>query len=303
MIDKRERDPHGSAEKLAALGLADADVAAFIANPDNAREALAPILDDLAARGMDGFVTPDLSIVRGLAYYTGAVFEVFDAACTMRAVAGGGRYDNLVNLISDGKVDLPAVGFAMGNIVILDLIQQCGEARMRLEAWKARQAPADIFVIVADEASRPHALATVQHLRDAGHRTDLALTPASFNKQFQAAESIRATIAVIIGSEYPDLSVKNLSSRQEIKATPGTLLSAVHTLLDHPARPASSPDPPFPPFSIPSFHLFILFPCAPTIATKSVPPTSASPSRSPAGSIPSATTTASSSSICATARA
>lgn len=237
LIDKRERDPHGSAEKLAALGVDDADVAAFIADPDNAREALAPILDDLAARGMGGFVTPDLSIVRGLAYYTGTVFEIFDAACTMRAVAGGGRYDNLVSLISDGKVDLPAIGFAMGNIVVLDLIAQGGEAKMRLDAWLQLQCAADVFVITADEDRRADTLATVQQLRAAGHATDFSLVPAKFGKQFQAADAVRATVAVIIGSEYPDLAVKHLSSRREIKATAGTLLPTVAELLASPPGP------------------------------------------------------------------
>ena len=237
LIDKRERDPHGSAEKLAALGVADADVAAFIANPDNARAALAPILADLEARGMGGFVSPDLSIVRGLAYYTGTVFEVFDAACSMRAVAGGGRYDNLVSLISDGKVDLPAIGFAMGNIVVLDLIAQCGEAKMRLDAWLQLQNAADVFVIIADESRRADALATVQQLRTAGHSTDFAIVPAKFGKQFQSADAVRATVAVIIGSEYPDLAVKHLSSRREIKATAGTLLPTVAELLASPPGP------------------------------------------------------------------
>lgn len=236
-IDKRERDPKGSAEKLAALGVADADVAAFIADPENARVALAPVLDDLAARGMADWVTPDLSIVRGLAYYTGTVFEVFDAAGEMRAVAGGGRYDNLIHVISDGKVDLPAIGFAMGNIVVLDLIQQTGEPKMRLDAWLQSQSAADVFVIIADENQRPAALATVQQLRNAGFSTDFPLGAARFNKQFQAADAVRATVAVIIGTEYPDLSVKHLSSRREIKATPGTLLATVRELLDGPPGP------------------------------------------------------------------
>lgn len=237
LIDKRERDPQGCAEKLAALGIQDSAVESFIQDPENARAALAPILEDLAARGLGDWVTSDLSIVRGLAYYTGTVFEVFDAAGSMRAVAGGGRYDNLVNVISDGKVDLPAIGFAMGNIVVLDLIQQCGEAKMRMDAWLQRQSPADVFVVIADEARRADALATVQQLRAAGHRTDFPLTAAKFGKQFQSADAIRATVAVIIGSEYPDLSVKHLSSRREIKATPGTLLSTVAELLSGPPGP------------------------------------------------------------------
>ena len=234
LIDKRERDPKGSAEKLAALGIDDGAVAAFIADPENARSTLAPILDDLAARGMSDFVKPDLSIVRGLAYYTGTVFEMFDGQGEMRAVAGGGRYDKLVSLISDGKVDLPAIGFAMGNVVIGDLIMATGEPRMRLESWCLLQAPAEVYVVIADEAKRPEALATVQQLRAAGIATDYPLSSAKFAKQFQSADAVRAKVAVIIGSEYPDLSVKHLSSRKEVKVTPGTLLPAVKEQLASP---------------------------------------------------------------------
>ena len=233
-IDKRERDPEGSARKLAAFGIDGAAVDAFIADPANARSALAPVLDDLAARGLAGYVVPDLAVVRGLAYYTGTVFEVFDARGEMRAVAGGGRYDHLVGLVSDGKVDLPAAGFAMGNVVIADLIRTCGEARMRLESWCLRQAPADVYVVVADPARRAEALATVQQLRAAGLATDHALAAAKFAKQFQSADAVRASVAVIVGSEYPDLSVKHLASRKEVKVTPGTLLPAVKELLASP---------------------------------------------------------------------
>ena len=62
----------------------------------------------------------DYGVIRGLAYYTGAVFEAFDRQGEFRAIAGGGRYDNLVKLISGGKVDLPALGFGMGDVVLLN---------------------------------------------------------------------------------------------------------------------------------------------------------------------------------------
>jgi histidyl-tRNA synthetase len=209
-------------------------VRAFIADEAGARAALAPVLDDLAARGLDGFVDPDPAVVRGLAYYTGTVFEVFDARGELRAVAGGGRYDDLVKLVSDGGADLPAAGFAMGNVVILDLIRQCPEAHIRLEAWLQLQTPAEVFVLVADGERRREALATLQQLRDAGLRCDLPLAPAKFNKQFQAADAVRASLAVIVGSEFPDLTVKHLGSRRELQVTPGTLVAAVRELLASP---------------------------------------------------------------------
>ena len=80
------------------------------------------------------FVDIDVRIVRGLAYYTGIVFEVFDRAGKLRAIAGGGRYDNLIGQLSDGAVSMPALGFAMGDVVLGELINEMPAAtRDRLE--------------------------------------------------------------------------------------------------------------------------------------------------------------------------
>ena len=99
---------------------------------------LAPILDDLNARGLGAFVEIDYAIVRGLAYYTGVVFEVFDRSKNERALAGGGRYDKLLSLMSDGKVDLPALGFGMGDVVLANLIDDTPAAKAQMDAWLAR---------------------------------------------------------------------------------------------------------------------------------------------------------------------
>ena len=113
-VELLKTGPQVLAEKLANFGTTPDEVKHFVANADGAEGSLGEILGDLKGRGLGGFVKLDLSIVRGLAYYTGVVFEIFDAKKSMRAVAGGGRYDSLVKTISDGAVDLPATGFAMG---------------------------------------------------------------------------------------------------------------------------------------------------------------------------------------------
>ena len=84
------------------------------------------ILDDLDARGLGAFVKVDYGVIRGLAYYTGPVFEAFDLKGELRAIAGGGRYDNLLKLVSGGKVDLPALGFGMGDVVLAELLKARG---------------------------------------------------------------------------------------------------------------------------------------------------------------------------------
>ena len=77
-------------------------------------------------------VAIDYNVIRGLAYYTGVVFEAFDRKGEFRAIAGGGRYDQLVKLLSQGKVDLPALGFGMGDVV--SLVERAAETIQQDEA-------------------------------------------------------------------------------------------------------------------------------------------------------------------------
>ena len=235
-LDKLERDPEGTEKKLGELGIAIDDVRAFIADPSAAAELFNPITDDIASRGLADYVVVDLSIVRGLAYYTGAVFELFSLKSKHRAIAGGGRYDQLLAMMSNGKVDLPAVGYAMGNVVVLDLIRETAEPLARLEEYLTNQTPADVYVIVADENQRAAALSTVQNLREADISTDFPLTATKFDKQFKAAEKLGTELAVIIGSEYPEISIKNLRTREETKASSETVVESVRSLLEAPDK-------------------------------------------------------------------
>ena len=120
----------------------------------------------------------DYAIVRGLAYYTGLVFEVFDRSKNERALAGGGRYDKLLSLMSDGKTDLPALGFGMGDVVLGNVIDDTPPAKAAMESWLKEQHACDLYVIIAKEERRPDALALVQRLREAGQRVDFPLTAA-----------------------------------------------------------------------------------------------------------------------------
>ncbi len=215
IVDKAER---ASAEKTTAaltpFGLDAERVLAFMRSKEPSID-LAPVVADLTARGLGGFVEVDYAIVRGLAYYTGVVFEVFDRAKTERAMAGGGRYDGLLALMSDGKVNLPALGFGMGDVVLEKVIESLPAAKERMEAWCAAQRACEVFVVVAKEELRPQALSLVQQLRDAGRRVDFALTEAKVGKQFQIAEALGAKWAVLVGEEWPQVKIKTLATREE----------------------------------------------------------------------------------------
>lgn len=215
IVDKAERNPPEKTDAaLAKFGLTAQHVLDFMRSKTATVE-LAPILADLTARGLGGFVEIDYAIVRGLAYYTGVVFEVFDRSKNERALAGGGRYDKLLSLMSDGKTDLPALGFGMGDVVLVNLINDTPAAKAQLDAWLARERAADVYVVIAKEERRPEALALVQRLRDAGQRTDFPLTAAKIGKQFQTAEQLGARIAVLVGDEWPQVKVKTLATREE----------------------------------------------------------------------------------------
>jgi histidyl-tRNA synthetase len=217
IIDKLERDkPEVTEQKLAAMGITTDEVNAFIANPENASTAFETIRAELTARGLGDYLSLDLSIVRGLAYYTGVVFEVFDSKKSMRAVAGGGRYDTLVETISDGAVSMPATGFAMGDYVIRNLIEETPHAELNMAAWLQRNAAAcEIYLVLADDSKRPEALEILSDLRNAGISCDLPFSAAKVNKQFQNAERSGARFALVIGSDLPELKLKALSSRSE----------------------------------------------------------------------------------------
>jgi histidyl-tRNA synthetase len=215
VVDKAERaGPEKTNAALAKFGIPAESVFAFmrskVATPD-----LAPVVSDLAARGLGGFVELDYAIVRGLAYYTGVVFEVFDRAKHERALSGGGRYDGLLALMSDGKVNLPSLGFGMGDVVLANLIADTAHAKARMGDWLARERACDIYVVVAKEDLRAEALALVQELRDAGHRVDFALAAAKVGKQFQMAEALGARVAVLVGDEWPQVKLKTLATREE----------------------------------------------------------------------------------------
>ena len=206
IIDKLERAPaEESQAKLAALGFSLDDVNAFIKSGTPTTE-LASIIANLAARGMGEFVKVDYQVIRGLAYYTGPVFEAFDRKGEFRAIAGGGRYDNLVKLISGGKVNLRALGFGMGDVVLFELLK----ARGLLPQFNAG---VDVFVMIEDETHRPQSLKLVQDLRAAGHGVEYALTPTKPDKQFKRAQELNAKHTMKV--EADAVRVRNLQTREE----------------------------------------------------------------------------------------
>jgi histidyl-tRNA synthetase len=211
IIDKLEREaPEESRKKLAALNLSLDEVNEFI-NAGQPTAQLEAIVKNLEARGLVNFIRIDYHVIRGLAYYSGVVFEAFDLKGDFRAIAGGGRYDQLLHLISGGKVDLPALGFGMGDVVLMELLKARGllpKFTSTIEGW----------CLIEDETLREPSLELVQHLRETGYAVDYSLVPAKSDKQFKRAVELQAHFTFKL-ERTPDgelvVKLKNLETREE----------------------------------------------------------------------------------------
>ncbi|HEY9228172.1 MAG TPA: histidine--tRNA ligase, partial [Gemmatimonadaceae bacterium] len=208
VVDKIERQPRDvSREKLAAIGLTtDAidtlfELTAEATLDDIARRfadstEVAPFISELRryfelleGLGVAEWVTIDLKIVRGLAYYTGIVFELFDAKGELRAICGGGRYDNLLQAL--GGVDLPALGFGMGDVVLAELLRDRGLLPSKAEGpqvWVAAEAP----------SREPDVRRAATALRRSGVSVEYALREQAIMKQVKAAKSAGAAFVLTL---------------------------------------------------------------------------------------------------------
>jgi histidyl-tRNA synthetase len=225
IVDKVEREPAEQSDgKLKPLGLSLAEVTSFIEQGRPTAE-LETILKNLAARGLGDYVKVDYHVIRGLAYYSGVVFEAFDRKGEFRAIAGGGRYDNLVKLISGGKVDLPALGFGMGDVVLLELLK----ARALLPKFDAGL---DAFCLVENEALRADSLKLIQDLRAAGLAVDYSFVPAKPDKQFKRAQELRAAHTLRLersGAGELQVKIKDLKTRQESVVPPAAAAACLQS--------------------------------------------------------------------------
>ncbi len=208
VVDKMDREPRASLEtKLRAAGLHDVFIARVfevLKHPDLAtlRERygdvpelredftrLSRYFEYLDALGVGDWVEFDLSIVRGLAYYTGIVFELFDAKGELRAICGGGRYDSLLKQL--GGADLPALGFGMGDVVLGELLR----ARGRMPEWKPS---VDVWVAYGDAALLDDAMRIARRLRDQGRAVEYASGGQQLSRQLKAADAAGAREVLVL---------------------------------------------------------------------------------------------------------
>ena len=228
VIDKLEREPtEKTREKLVATGLSVQKVEEILAIAEGKVTADAPELQQMLGKLGDlaAFCRVDFKIVRGLAYYTGIVWEIHDCKGELRAVAGGGRYDNLLEQVSG--VSLPALGFGMGDVVLGELLKDRG-------LLPTSYGELDCYVVIADEALRAEALKLIHQLRDVGIAVDYALAPTKVGKQFQVAVAAGARFALTIGPDEwstGEVKLKDLSAGTEERMPTASLAAKLKKTL------------------------------------------------------------------------
>jgi histidyl-tRNA synthetase len=163
----------------------------------------------LADLGLAEYVRFDPTIVRGLAYYTGIVFEIFDRQGELRAICGGGRYDALLRTVSD--VDLPSCGFGMGDVVLGELLKDRG-------LLPAARTPLDYYLIAVGAEQHTLQRRIAQALRSKGHSVTYGFGAAGVGKQFKDADARGARAVIVLGPsevEQGVVVVREMASGQE----------------------------------------------------------------------------------------
>ena len=182
------------------------------------------LLEYLNAHQVSPFIKIDLSIVRGLAYYTGFVYEAFEASGEGRALAGGGRYDDLIKKLS-GNVDLPAAGFAIGDMTLSDCLEKNGLLPSYVMA-------PDLYLICGTD-QRKSGISLVATTRKAGFSVSHPLKESGFGKQFKEAGKSGARYALILGEEEDNqnkVKIKDLKSSGEITVEQTQLIHQLEKL-------------------------------------------------------------------------
>ena len=221
IVDKLDKLPQEEVEsQLAALGL-DASIVsvitesltakdlasleAIVGSDHEAVQELKKFFDLVNAYGFGDWVLFDASVVRGLAYYTGIVFECFDRERKFRAICGGGRYDNLLTTFGS-RLPVPCCGFGFGDCVILELLQDKGLLPNLTHDVQ------DV-VIPFDESMREPAMKVLRTLREGGRTADIILDKKKMGAAFAYADTVGAVRAVLIApDEYArgEVTVKML---------------------------------------------------------------------------------------------
>jgi len=226
VLDKRAKVPDDAFEEMLAEKIPDAEIRQKITqlmaaeSIDNLSD-IVPLLDKanesvaelkklfqlLDTMGVTDFCKFDITVVRGLAYYTGIVFEIYDKKSQLRAIGGGGRYDNLLKQF--GGPQISATGFGIGDCILGILLEEKG-----LLDGKSNNRQIDYFVACVDEQFAQKALEITTKIRRAGVSASFSYKATGLGKQLKQASAENAKKAIIIGEEFEknQLAIKDMES-------------------------------------------------------------------------------------------
>jgi histidyl-tRNA synthetase len=190
-------------------------------------ESLKRLFSALGSIGVSEYVSFNPSVVRGLLYYTGTVFEAFESGGSVRrSILGGGRYDRLLEDV--GGKSLSAVGFAMGDVVVGIILQEAGLIP------EFRASTASVLVTVYDQSSMAASLMAASELRKAGINTLVYNEPSKYPRQFKYADRMKIPIVVVLGPEEimrRNVTIKSLNSGEQITCPAVELVERIRSML------------------------------------------------------------------------
>jgi histidyl-tRNA synthetase len=229
VLDKRSKLPSDTFEKMLAENVTDENkckkiidlmsiesveqIGSVISSTQQATESveeLSRLFELLNILGVGDYCIFDIGIVRGLAYYTGIVYEIYDKASCLRAIGGGGRYDNLLHLF--GGPDIPATGFGIGDCVLAILLEEKGLLQKQQSARQLYY-----FVTFTDKQFFQKAIEMTAKLRLAGLSANFSYKSANLSRQLKEASEQNARRCIIIGEEINnnELVIKDMSTGQQ----------------------------------------------------------------------------------------
>ena len=229
VLDKRNKLPDDAFEEMLAEKIADEgkrrkvidlmsvesieQINELLELDETAQESvneLERLFELLGVMGVAEYCEFDIGIVRGLAYYTGIVYEIYDKASELRAIGGGGRYDDLLKQF--GGPAIPATGFGIGDCVLAILLEDKGLLERQLPSRKL-----DYFVVCVDKSYRQAAVELTMKLRSAGWTAGFSYKTAKLSKQLKEASDQKAKKCIIIGDEFKNrqLVVKDMATGEQ----------------------------------------------------------------------------------------
>lgn len=229
LLDKKSKIPQDAFNEMLAKQITDKEkcskiieimsadsleqLSSCIESNENSSEAIAELkrlFDLLELMGVGQFCRFDIGIVRGLAYYTGVVFEIYDKGVGLRAIGGGGRYHNLLKQF--GGPELTATGFGMGDCVLQILLEEKGLLQKQLTS-----SGIDFYIAAADQKYIDKAVEITSKLRLFGKTANFSYKPAALKKQLKQASQQAALVCVIVGEEIEKdlLVIKDMTTGQQ----------------------------------------------------------------------------------------